>query len=122
MVRLWFALILFWQDGRTLSDYNIQKAKNCLDDMMRAWDKIAPTQESTLHLVLRLRGGHCQVPCGRWSHTSAYFSVCSNLETRGSAATSKLILSNTCSGIFDDPKLVADMKEAVATIKKARLC
>ena len=39
-----------------------------------------------MHLVLRLRGGHCQVPCG----------------------------------IFDDPKLVADVKEAVATIKKAR--
>ena len=38
-----------------------------------------------MHLVLRLRGGHCQVPCG----------------------------------IFDDPKLVADVKEAVATIKKA---
>mmetsp|Transcript_104982 Transcript_104982/g.292197 ORF Transcript_104982/g.292197 Transcript_104982/m.292197 type:complete len:210 (+) Transcript_104982:40-669(+) len=53
-------------DGRTLADASILSG-------------------STVEVALRLRGGHCQVPCG----------------------------------IFDDPKLVAELKEAVATIKKA---
>lgn len=53
-------------DGNQLCAYNIQA-------------------ESTLHQVMSLNGGHCQVPCG----------------------------------IFDDPKLVQEMKEACATVRKA---
>merc|ERR1712061_874556 len=43
--------------------------------------------ESTLDLNMRLRGGHCQVPCG----------------------------------IFDDPMMVAEIKQACATVRKAML-
>mmetsp|Transcript_5712 Transcript_5712/g.13858 ORF Transcript_5712/g.13858 Transcript_5712/m.13858 type:complete len:244 (+) Transcript_5712:79-810(+) len=53
-------------DGRTVADCDLRK-------------------ECTLDLDSRLRGGHCQVPCG----------------------------------IFDDPRLVVELKEACATIKKA---
>merc|ERR1712062_338160 len=42
-------------------------------------------EESNLNLVLHLRGGHCQVPCG----------------------------------IFDDPAIVEEINQAVATIRKA---
>ena len=45
----------------------------------------APQQQQPTGDELRLRGGHCQVPCG----------------------------------IFDDPKLVAEINEACATIRKA---
>lgn len=54
--------------GHSLSDYNIGP-------------------DATIHQVLRLLGGHCQVPCG----------------------------------IFDDPAMVEELKQAAATIRKAIL-
>ncbi len=43
------------EDGRTLSDYNIQKGVFIL--FIPSLLSLSPLLESTLHLVLRLRGG-----------------------------------------------------------------
>lgn len=48
-------------------------------------DDAALENESTVHARVRVRGGHCQVPCG----------------------------------IFDDPAMVASLREMSATIRKA---
>ena len=51
------------EDGRTLSDYNIQKGKECFFWEGLLWFEtnlaysLLLYSESTLHLVLRLRGG-----------------------------------------------------------------
>jgi ubiquitin len=44
------------EDGRTLSDYNIQKGNFCLFNFFKLNINFNSI-ESTLHLVLRLRGG-----------------------------------------------------------------
>ena len=49
------------EDGRTLSDYNIQKVNDLRVEFLSRNDRnfqlLTSRQESTLHLVLRLRGG-----------------------------------------------------------------
>ena len=45
------------EDGRTLSDYNIQKGKTFSQAHTNLILKSLMSAESTLHLVLRLRGG-----------------------------------------------------------------
>lgn len=64
-----------------------------------------------MHLVLRLRGGHCQ---GKCFVTSFIYFSCESV-----GYTDGVNCAIVPCGIFDDPAIVAEIKQAAETIRKS---